>query len=404
MYDGPYPFIQTGDVARAARYIQEYSQTLNQGGFAVSKQFPAGTLVMTIAANIGDVAILGFEACFPDSIVGFIPSRDSEIEFLYYVFSAMKEEFLSTATLGTQLNLNIDRVASEVAPVPPANDQRAIVSFLDVETRKIDRLMGVRRRQIEVLREQRAAVIHHAVTQGLDPTAPMKDSGIEWLGKIPKHWEVQPLWSVTRIRNSNVDKKSIEGEQPVILCNYVDVYKNEFIHGQIEFMEATATGSEKLAFALREGDVIITKDSEDWRDIAVPAIVVETIPHLLCGYHLALLRAGSAILAGYLFRLLQSKACSSYFATKALGVTRFGLAQHAVRRCMTPVPPKSEQEAIVTHIDRETVKSDTLISKYERELVLLEEYRSSLISHAVTGKIDVRGLVESDEEPERALL
>ena len=124
LYDGPYPFIQTGDVAQAEKAITRYRQTLNKNGLAVSQMFPAGTLVMTIAANIGDVAVLDFEACFPDSVVGFVPQNGVERDYLFYVFRAMKPELLREAPVNTQGNLNVDRIGSRgiaVAPVCERN-------------------------------------------------------------------------------------------------------------------------------------------------------------------------------------------------------------------------------------------------------------------------------------------
>ena len=113
-YNGKYPFIQTGDVANATKYIVSYSQTLNELGKSVSKEFPKGTLTMTIAANVGDVAILNFDAYFPDSVVGFVPNKNIRTLYLFYVFSAMKDEFIRTAIKSTQLNLNIDRPMSSL--------------------------------------------------------------------------------------------------------------------------------------------------------------------------------------------------------------------------------------------------------------------------------------------------
>ena len=118
LYGGIYPFIQTGDVAAANGIIRTHRQTLNQQGLAVSTMFPAGTLVMTIAANIGDVAVLNFEACFPDSIVGFVPTNKVERDFLYYLFRAMKSEFLREAPVNTQGNLNVERIGSKKIPLP----------------------------------------------------------------------------------------------------------------------------------------------------------------------------------------------------------------------------------------------------------------------------------------------
>ena len=112
-----------------------------------------------------------------------------------------------------------------------------------------------------------------------------RDSGVEWLREVPEHWEVRRLEYVAAYRTSNVDKKSEEGELPVRLCNYTDVYYGDRIRaGEGEFMEATASPGEVERFGLRVGDVLITKDSEDWEDIAVPALVDETADDFVCGY------------------------------------------------------------------------------------------------------------------------
>jgi type I restriction enzyme S subunit len=134
LYDGPYPFIQTGDVARAKKSITDYKQTLNERGLAVSKMFPAGTLVMTIAANIGDVAVLEFDACFPDSVVGFVPRGTVERDYLYYVFRAMKPELLREAPVNTQGNLNVDRIGSRGIGLPPLPEQSEIVQHIEAST------------------------------------------------------------------------------------------------------------------------------------------------------------------------------------------------------------------------------------------------------------------------------
>src|SRR5262249_7956877 len=138
----------------------------------------------------------------------------------------------------------------------------------------------------------------------------IKDSGIGWLAMIPKHWEVKRLKFLADIRFSNVDKKAVEGEEPVLLCNYVDVYKNDEITNQLQFMEATASEPEIEAFRLQIGDVLITKDSESPDDIAIPAFVRESMGKLLCGYHLAMIRTSnlSRIQGKYVFYLFSSKA------------------------------------------------------------------------------------------------
>jgi type I restriction enzyme S subunit len=167
-YGGEYPFIQTGDVARADKYIEEFSQTLNDEGLKVSKEFPSGTLVMTIAANIGDMAILNFDACFPDSIVGFVPKSDVELNFLYYMFTAMRQQLLSTAVLNTQLNLNIERIGDQFGAFPPTIEQIKIAEYLDEVVLKMANQACSISNAIIKLQEYRSALITNAVTGKID--------------------------------------------------------------------------------------------------------------------------------------------------------------------------------------------------------------------------------------------
>ena len=168
LYDGPFPFIQTGEVARAEKIITHYRQTLNARGLAVSKMFPSGTLVMTIAANIGDVAVLDFEACFPDSVVGFIPRGGVERDFLYYLFRAMKSELLSEAPVNTQGNLNVDRIGSMPIALPPAKEQFSIVLSIEADTARLSDGINHTRHEIELLHEYRTRLIADVVTGKLD--------------------------------------------------------------------------------------------------------------------------------------------------------------------------------------------------------------------------------------------
>ncbi len=168
LYDGAYPFIQTGEVARAEKAITNYRQTLNDRGLAVSQMFPAGTLVMTIAANIGDVAVLDFEACFPDSVVGFIPGKAIERDFLYYMFKAMRSELLREAPVNTQGNLNVERIGSREIVLPSISEQQSICRQINEGTDKLASATSVARREIELLREYRTRLIADVVTGKLD--------------------------------------------------------------------------------------------------------------------------------------------------------------------------------------------------------------------------------------------
>ena len=163
-YNGEYPFIQTGDVVSSGKYLTKFKQTLNERGYSVSKEFPIGTLVMTISGNIGDVSILKIKSCFPDSIIGFFPFESTSIDYLYHVFGSLRQEFYKNSTVSTQMNLNVDRVASIKIPLPPLSEQQQIVEYLDEQTQLIDNTISIEEKRIELLKEYRQSLISEVVT------------------------------------------------------------------------------------------------------------------------------------------------------------------------------------------------------------------------------------------------
>jgi type I restriction enzyme S subunit len=214
------------------------------------------------------------------------------------------------------------------------------------------------------------------------------DSGVEWLGEIPAHWKIRRLKSLAVVQLSNVDKKAVEGQESVRLCNYTDVYYNERITRDMEFMAATATSDQVQRFSLRAEDVIITKDSESWTDIAVPAVVAEDLPGVLCGYHLAHIRPNHGFNGSFMSRAFASIGPRDQFQIAANGITRFGLTRDAISTGLFAVPPSDEQRAIASFLDRETAKIDELVARKERLIELLQEKRTVLITRTVTRGLD----------------
>lgn len=211
-----------------------------------------------------------------------------------------------------------------------------------------------------------------------------KDSGLEWLGYIPTHWEFQKLKFNSELRVSNVDKHSKKLELPVKLANYVDVYKNNFITNSIEFMEVTANQEEIERFSIQLDDVLITKDSEDWLDIGVPALVKYQEKNLLCGYHLAIIRSKANTKGEFLFWALLAQYNRIQFSLKANGVTRFGISHGAIKNNWLAVPPLPEQITIAAFLDRKTAQIDQAVAIKEKQIALLKERKQILIQSAVT--------------------
>ena len=300
--------------------------------------------------------------------------------------------FNQLGSVGVRSNLNKEDVLNLPIIKPPLDEQKQIANYLDKKTAKIDKTITKNKQLIDLLEEKRVALINQVVTKGLNPDVPLKDSGVEWIGEIPEHWEVEKLKNISQIKPSNVDKKSKDNEPPVLLCNYTDVYNNEFITMDLDFMKATASHEQIRKLSLEVGDIIITKDSESADDIAAPAIVVEELKNVVCGYHLAIIKPNINIVnPKFLFRSFESDRINKQFELGANGVTRFGLGAYPINNAYVCQPPIIEQNEIAEYLDYETSKISKAIDKILNHITLLEEYKTSLIYHVVTGKVDVRG-------------
>lgn len=296
------------------------------------------------------------------------------IQFDYYKYG-------SAVPSMSQRDLNQIRL-----PYPPPEEQKIIADYLDAQSAKITRFIQSKKRFIELLKEQRQSIITQAITNGINDGVKMKETV---LGEIPEHWKVRRLKFMADVNFSTVDKHSHKEEKQVRLCNYVDVYKHEYITNDFDFMIATATDAELKRFTVKKGDVIITKDSETADDIAIPALVVEDLENVVCAYHLAYIKPNRELVESeFLFRLFQSKKINSHFEVAAKGVTRHGLSYDDINSVFLPYPPTlNEQKEIIKHIKSETRTLDIAISKAEREIDLIKEYRAAMISEAVAGKM-----------------
>lgn len=183
-------------------------------------------------------------------------------------------------------------------------------------------------------------------------------------------WRTVQLHEVADIRVSNVDKKAVAGELPVKLCNYMDVYGNDYIRADLPFMEATATAAEIERFGVRRGDVMITKDSETPDDIGIPSVVLDDIEGLVCGYHLAQLRPREAVVdPTYLSKQLSLPETSAYFAQRATGSTRYGLSTRTIAQTPLRLAPLVEQQriaAILTSLDTAIDAAEALTEKHQQ--------------------------------------
>ena len=317
--------------------------------------------------------------------------RQSEID-PEYVFRFLQTDYAKgyfyCESLGvTRFGLGKPAVENLKLPIPPLEEQRLIARYLDKRTGQIDALTDKIQKKIELLKKERISLINQCVTKGLNPNVSMKDSGIEWIGGIPEHWKMKKLKYLFNYSLSSIDRHVHDEEISIYICHYPDVYYNEKIDSVESLPIGTCTPDELEKFQVLSGDILITKDSESPEDIGVPCLISGSLENTVCGYHLGIIRRQPEMNSEYVFRFLQTDYTKGYFYCESSGVTRFGLGKHSVENLKLPVPPLGEQRLISRHLDKKTGQIDALIKKMQEKILLLSEYRQSLISSVVTGKV-----------------
>ena len=327
--------------------------------------------------------ILNQNSIIDNNMMGFIPNQKINFKYSFYLLKII--DFKDYCSDGTVPSIGESQISPIKISLPPLPEQQQIVSFLDTKTSLIDSLIEKTQLKIELLKEKRTSLINEVVTKGLNPNVEMKDSGVEWIGEIPIGWGVKRLKNVSDVKPSNVDKHIFPDEIQVRLCNYTDVYYNDFISRTTELKSGSCNQMEFEKFRLEKGDVIITKDSESPDDIGIPCLVKDDFDDVVCGYHLTLIRP-QTMDGGFIFRFIQSDRTRRYFEIHSNGITRYGLGKSSIENLFLPFPPLSEQQQIVSYLDEQTQLIDKTISIEEKRIELLKEYRQSLISEVVTGK------------------
>jgi type I restriction enzyme S subunit len=284
-------------------------------------------------------------------------------------------------------------------PIPwPSNiEQQTIAAFLDRETAKIDELITEQQRLIELLKEKRQAVISHAVTKGLNPDAPMKDSGIEWLGEVPAHWEICALKRVASIRYGIGEPPQYQAEgTPLIRAT--NVHNGRISEDGLVFVNPTDIPEKRIVWLLA-GDIIVVRSGAYTGD---SAIIPYGYGQCIAGFDMVLRCNGVSP------NFLQFSLLSKYLKEGQIDLEKTRAAQphlnaEELGNCIIVFPlEKEEQTKVTTFLDQETTKLDTLTAEAKRTITLLQERRTALISAAVTGKIDVRVIVAVQPQTEVA--
>lgn len=281
--------------------------------------------------------------------------------------------------------INPTELATLPVWLPPYPEQKSIAAFLDRETAKIDDLIAKKEHSIALLEEKRQAMISRAVTKGLDPDAPMKDSGIEWIGEIPVGWEVKRLKNIADINSEVLSEMT----SPDFEMKYVDI-SNVDSNGSIIGYQDLIFGNapSRARRIVRNGDTIVSTVRTYLRAIA---FINNPPSNLIVSTGFAVLRAKNDVVPQYLFSLARCEPFIQTVMANSVGVGYPAINPSVLSSLPAWLPPLEEQKSIAAFLDRETEKIDKLVDKIKEQIEKLKEYRTALISAAVTGKIDVRG-------------
>jgi len=353
------------------RFLKDTARHITKEGYAScgTTLVPPGSLVLSTRAPIGHLAVASREVCMNQGCRGLVLEKHDSSGYRYFSLLAARLILQSLGEGSTFRELPRDTLANVVLPNPSLQERSGIAGYLDRETAKIDALVDKKARLIELLQEKRTALITHAVTEGLDPNVPLKDSGIEWLGEIPAHWEIVPLKWLAHCYSGNA-----------IDANYVEASLHQYTQVRV------IGGNGLMGYTSKA-------------NVARPVLAIGRVGALCGNVHRVdppawvtdnalILEVDTQTFAySYLQAILLSRNLNDLAAKTAQPL----ITGTQVRDQRLPCPPMREQQAIATFLDRETAKIDALLAKIQEAIKLLKEYRTALISAAVTGKIDVRG-------------
>jgi len=381
--DGGVEWVSIGDMTRS-RIVRNGTRRVSERGMA-QKRLPIGspgTVLFAMYASLGAVAVLGVEATWNQAILG-VQARDgvADNRFIAYWLEHLARDLSALARSNTQDNLNAEQVANLPFPTLAVEDQRRIADFLDAETARIDALIEKKRRMMELLDLRAKTAIGDSITKGLDPKAPTRDSGIEWIGRVPRDWEVVKIRHLSSVRRG-------ASPRPIDDPIYFD---DEGEYAWVRISDVTAAGR-----YLRETDQRLSElgSSKSVRlqpgdlFVSIAATVGKpVITQIKCCIHDGFVYFDDLRLnRDFLYYILASGL--SYGGLGKLG-TQLNLNTDTIGDIHVPVPDAAEQGRIVNYLDELLARHEQLKRVVSRQIHLLRERRQALITAAVTGEFDL---------------
>lgn len=396
--DGEFAWVRIADVSASERYLETTTQTLSELGASLSvKRYP-GDIFLSIAGTVGKPIISKIKCCIHDGFVYF-PKLQINPEYLYYLFSTGLP-YQGLGKWGTQLNLNTDTVGEIVLPIPSNSEMSDVVAFLDRKTAHIDQLIANKEKLIALYEEEKTAIINRAVTRGLPSTSsgqvPLevktKPSGVDWIGDIPEHWEVKRFKYLGAFINGYSFNSSDFTSSGVRVMKISNIQTMKLDWSDESFIEESFYDKYE-SFRVQKNDLVFAL-TRPIISTGIKAAIVDTDERILLNQRNSMFKATEAVHIKWMYYLILNKQFVQEF-DKQIDKTgqQPNISSNDIAEISVPVPTASEQMEIIEHIETECARLDTIIEKFKKQIELFKEYRTTLISEVVTGKIDVRGEV-----------
>lgn len=349
------------------------------------KVHPAGTVLCSCSCNMGITAIVERPLISNQTFIGIFPRKNISSEFLYYLMGGISDQLQALGSGAIQQYLSRENFYNLKLAIPPLPEQHTIAAFLDRETARIDALIEKKRRFIELLEEKRQALISHAVTKGLDPDAEMKDSGVEWIGEVPVGWEIKKIHRIVkRVINKNDDGS----ERPMLSLSST----KGIVYKIYEDESLIRPHDECLTYQIVKPNQLVVNPM--W--IINSSIGVSKLTGIVSPAY-RVYDINKSLLPEYLHLLVKSPLYISQYWRYIRGLKTYDRSVREIDfyqiECLIPL--YDEQKMIVEYIQSNTSQYDSLVIKTNQQIEKLQEFRTALISAAVTGKIDVRGEEEA---------
>ena len=366
--NGEWLYLNISDVTKCEKFLYTAELKLSDIGSQKSARVLENNLILTASATIGIPIINKVKVCIHDGFIAFKEIK-TNLFFLYYVL-LNKSIYSAMGKTNTQKNIYLDEVKIVKIGFPPLEEQEKIARFLDYKTKQIDELIAKKETLIEKLDEKRTSLISHAVTKGIDENVPMKDSGIEWLGEIPKHWEVKNLRYICEFLNKR--RIPLSSEERGSMSDKIYPYYGA--SGIIDYVEN---------FIFDEPTILIAEDGANLLSRSTPLAFIAEGKYWV-NNHAHILKPFSGN-----FKYWANLLCIIEYDYWITGSAQPKLTKDNLGSIKLADPPLQEQQKIAEYLDKKTAQIEEQKTKIQQAIDVLKEYRTALITNAVTGKINV---------------